>query len=671
MSESDTNTPLKALNISLIGTGKLGTALARRLHERGLRVYSVFNRSEPSCSMLAAEIGVQRFGREPTHQSDLGDLVFLCLPDDALPACAEQLARRFAHDAGMSEAAGRLAHDPGGAGATRRWVHTSGALPASVLEPLSQAGCATAAFHPVQTFRAGGSSQAFAGSYITIQGEGSLCSELEEVASALGSIPLRVNEQQKTAVHLAAVLACNYYVTLFSGAQQVLTDAGVRVPPGTLFEALVRQTVEGLLEKPPEQVLTGPLARGDAGPVQRHLQQLEAHPNWDRLYRLLGEQTLQLVRRNASDSAHDRLTRVLRGETETSKASGNDFFERVFEVVARIPVGRVTTYGAIARYLGTGGSARMVGWALNSKADSMQLDHTGSGPRSSEQGGPQTTLLACHRVVNRNGELTGREWFGGDLMEQLLRSEGIAFDSVGRVDMAAHFWDPARDTTGLQDTERSRSGTNDHHAGRLKLQSWKTVRYPVMEHFYTIQGEGVHNGQAAYFIRLAGCDVGCWWCDVKESWDAEKHPEATAGELVEQAGQSGASIAVITGGEPLMHNLDALTRGLHEAGMRVHLETSGSSPLSGDIDWITLSPKRFKEPLPEIFSRAHELKVVVLTRKDLAYAEKNAAMCSDTVVKLLQPEWDTPASVPLIVEYVKEHPQWRISLQTHKFMNVP
>ncbi|MBP3192922.1 7-carboxy-7-deazaguanine synthase QueE [Natronogracilivirga saccharolytica] len=217
----------------------------------------------------------------------------------------------------------------------------------------------------------------------------------------------------------------------------------------------------------------------------------------------------------------------------------------------------------------------------------------------------------------------------------------------------------------------SLSTTSSRNTGNKERSDWKLTAYPVMEHFYTIQGEGAHAGQAAYFIRLAGCDVGCWWCDVQESWDASVHPEIAAEELVDAACESGSSIVVITGGEPLMHDLTALTEGLHEAGLQIHLETSGSSPLTGHIDWVTLSPKRFKEPLVEIFPHVDELKVVVLTRKDLIYAEKNAAECPAGTLKMLQPEWDTPESVPLIVKYVKENPDWRISLQTHKLLNVP
>jgi len=191
-----------------------------------------------------------------------------------------------------------------------------------------------------------------------------------------------------------------------------------------------------------------------------------------------------------------------------------------------------------------------------------------------------------------------------------------------------------------------------------------------MEDFYTIQGEGMHSGKPAYFIRLAGCDVQCWWCDVKESWDESIHPKVKTGDIVQRAAQSGAKIAVITGGEPLLHNLEALSIRLREEGLKVHIETSGSSPLSGHLDWITLSPKRFKKPLDEVFPYVDELKVVVLKNKDLEWAEENAKKCPDEATLLLQPEWETPSSIGLIVDYVKRHPEWGISLQTHKFMNV-
>lgn len=193
---------------------------------------------------------------------------------------------------------------------------------------------------------------------------------------------------------------------------------------------------------------------------------------------------------------------------------------------------------------------------------------------------------------------------------------------------------------------------------------------PVMEDFYTIQGEGVHTGRPAYFIRTAGCDVNCWWCDVQESWDESKHPVLKVGDIVGRAKKSGAEFAVITGGEPLLHDLDPLTLRLKQAGLRTHIETSGSSPLSGYLDWITLSPKRFKEPLEEIFPYVDELKVVVLKNKDIEWAEKNAKKCPADTRLLLQPEWETPSSMELIVKYIKSNPQWGVSLQTHKFLGV-
>ena len=195
---------------------------------------------------------------------------------------------------------------------------------------------------------------------------------------------------------------------------------------------------------------------------------------------------------------------------------------------------------------------------------------------------------------------------------------------------------------------------------------------PVMEHFYTLQGEGVYTGKAAYFIRLGGCDVGCVWCDVKESWDGGKHPLWEVDNLVKTVKQTPAQIVVITGGEPLLHNLDHLTKELHDAGLRVHIETSGSSPLSGELDWITLSPKKFKAPLPEVLPKAHELKIVVFNKSDFAWAEKWAAQTSANCRLFLQPEWSKAEELtPLIVDYIKAHPQWQLSLQTHKYINVP
>ncbi len=204
-----------------------------------------------------------------------------------------------------------------------------------------------------------------------------------------------------------------------------------------------------------------------------------------------------------------------------------------------------------------------------------------------------------------------------------------------------------------------------------EISELDAVEYPIVEDFYTIQGEGAHTGRPAYFIRTAGCDVNCWWCDVKESWDEEKHPNMKTGDIVQRAVDSKAEFAVITGGEPLLHNLEALSVRLKQEGIEVHIETSGSSPLSGHLDWVTLSPKRFKKPLDENFPYVDELKVVVLKNKDIEWAEKNAEKCPPSTRLLLQPEWETPSSIELIVDYVKKNPQWGISLQTHKFINVP
>lgn len=195
---------------------------------------------------------------------------------------------------------------------------------------------------------------------------------------------------------------------------------------------------------------------------------------------------------------------------------------------------------------------------------------------------------------------------------------------------------------------------------------------PVMEAFYTLQGEGYHQGKAAYFIRLGGCDVGCVWCDVKESWDAASHPEKQIEDLVSEALCFDGRLAVITGGEPLMHDCTLLTSQLHAAGFQTNIETSGSHPLSGQWDWICLSPKKFKPPLPEVIGHADELKVIIYHKSDFAWAEKYAALVSPECKLYLQPEWERSATmVPQIVEYIKEHPHWALSLQIHKFINVP
>ena len=195
---------------------------------------------------------------------------------------------------------------------------------------------------------------------------------------------------------------------------------------------------------------------------------------------------------------------------------------------------------------------------------------------------------------------------------------------------------------------------------------------PVMEAFYTLQGEGFHQGRAAYFIRLGGCDVGCVWCDVKESWDASKHPLITITSIVAEAKKYPGRLAVITGGEPLMHDLSELTTALQEAGFETNMETSGSSPLSGEWDWICLSPKKFKAPLPESIPAANELKIVVFNLHDFDWAETYAAQVNKECKLFLQPEWDKAAEVtPMIIEYIKSNPKWGLSLQVHKYINVP
>lgn len=199
-----------------------------------------------------------------------------------------------------------------------------------------------------------------------------------------------------------------------------------------------------------------------------------------------------------------------------------------------------------------------------------------------------------------------------------------------------------------------------------------TALIPVMEHFYTIQGEGFHQGRAAYFIRLGGCDVGCVWCDVKESWDASNHPLYTIDSLIQIVQQTAAILVVITGGEPLMHNLDALTQGLQEAGFETNIETSGAHPLSGKWNWICLSPKKFKAPLPGIMPFVNELKVVIFNKSDFAWAEVYAAQVPDPCKLYLQPEWvKLSLMTPAIVEYIKSNPKWELSLQLHKYINVP
>ena len=196
--------------------------------------------------------------------------------------------------------------------------------------------------------------------------------------------------------------------------------------------------------------------------------------------------------------------------------------------------------------------------------------------------------------------------------------------------------------------------------------------YPVMELFYSLQGEGYHQGKAAFFIRLAGCDVGCVWCDVKDSWDASKHPVLSVEEIVAAAVAHPSRIAIVTGGEPLLHQLDPLTTALRAAGFQTHIETSGSSPMSGSWDWVCLSPKKFKAPLAESIDAADELKVVVFNKSDFDWANSFVNDVNTDCKKYLQPEWEkSDAMTPLVIEYIKSNPSWELSAQLHKYIQVP
>ena len=193
-----------------------------------------------------------------------------------------------------------------------------------------------------------------------------------------------------------------------------------------------------------------------------------------------------------------------------------------------------------------------------------------------------------------------------------------------------------------------------------------------MELFYSLQGEGYHQGKAAFFIRLAGCDVGCVWCDVKDSWDASKHPVLSVEEIVAAAAANPSRIAIVTGGEPLLHQLDPLTTALRAAGFQTHIETSGSSPMSGSWDWVCLSPKKFKAPLPESVKAADELKVVVFNKSDFDWANSFVNDLAADCKKYLQPEWEkSDAMTPLVIEYIKQNPSWELSAQLHKYIQVP
>ena len=208
------------------------------------------------------------------------------------------------------------------------------------------------------------------------------------------------------------------------------------------------------------------------------------------------------------------------------------------------------------------------------------------------------------------------------------------------------------------------NGRSDETDNRLKL--------PLVEEFYSLQGEGYHAGKAAYFIRLGGCDVGCSWCDSRFSWDPDMHPMVETDDIIKKAIESGTDSVVVTGGEPLMWNLEYLCTGLKEKNISTFLETSGSHPLSGNWDWICLSPKKNKLPSDEIFKEADELKVIVQGKTDFKWAERYREAVNKKCMLFLQPEWSRFDQVITdIVEYIKINPSWRISLQIHKYMHIP
>ena len=205
----------------------------------------------------------------------------------------------------------------------------------------------------------------------------------------------------------------------------------------------------------------------------------------------------------------------------------------------------------------------------------------------------------------------------------------------------------------------------------IQLEVNKGSMLPLMEEFYTIQGEGFHSGTAAYFIRIGGCDVGCHWCDVKESWNAELHPPTSIDLIVANAAKYADTI-VVTGGEPLMWDMTLLTQKLKEQNLKVHIETSGAYELSGSWEWICLSPKKNKLPTQTVYDKAHELKVIIYNKHDFIFAEEQAEKVNKNSILFLQPEWSKKEEItPLIVDYVMNNPKWRVSLQTHKYLNIP
>ena len=206
---------------------------------------------------------------------------------------------------------------------------------------------------------------------------------------------------------------------------------------------------------------------------------------------------------------------------------------------------------------------------------------------------------------------------------------------------------------------------------KTKLLLEKGESLPIMEAFYTIQGEGFHKGSASYFIRTGGCDVGCHWCDVKESWDENSHPIISVEEIVKKSAGFSDSV-VVTGGEPLMWNMNPLTKALKKLGKKTHIETSGAYPLTGIWDWVCLSPKKAKPPIEDVYNHAHELKIIIYNNHDFKFAEQESKKVNKNAILYLQPEWGKREEMmPLMVDFIKKNPKWKISLQTHKYLNIP
>ncbi|MBT6699727.1 MAG: 7-carboxy-7-deazaguanine synthase QueE [Flavobacteriales bacterium] len=206
----------------------------------------------------------------------------------------------------------------------------------------------------------------------------------------------------------------------------------------------------------------------------------------------------------------------------------------------------------------------------------------------------------------------------------------------------------------------------------MDLELENGIILPLMEEFYSIQGEGYYTGNSAYFLRIGGCDVGCYWCDVKESWDSKTHPPTKVSDMILNILNFPTETVVVTGGEPLMWNMNFLTKSLKEKGLRTHLETSGSHELSGEWDWICLSPKKFQKPLNTINPIADELKIIVQNKSDFKWAEQQRDGVSEKCKLYLQPEWSNKEKmIPLIIDYVMDNPEWQISLQTHKYLHIP